>query len=134
MALFFFDGKLVGFKKWLIVFLGSSIRRNLIRQFLRLLVDLAEAIKASVGYNFYSVSLLLIYDSSIDDEEYVDNEYTEAFLKDKLKLRLIDFAKTTYNSNSNQPDTDLLTGIENLIKCFTEIQENQDIKPCLSLP
>lgn len=116
LSLFFFD--------------GHSIRRNLIRQFLRLLVDLAEAIKASVGFNFYSVSLLLIYDSSHDDEEFIDNEYTEVFLKNKLQLKLIDFAKSTYKQHSNEPDTDLLTGVENLIRCLTEIQENMEIKPC----
>lgn len=91
---------------------------------------MAEAIKASVGFNFYSVSLLLIYDSSHDDAEFVDNEYTEAFLKNKLQLKLIDFAKSTYTQHSNEPDTDLLTGVENLIRCLTEIQENLEIKPC----
>jgi len=77
------------------------------------------------------VSLLLTYDSSEEDENFEESECESAFLKNKIKLRLIDFAKTTYTPLSSDIDTDLLTGIENLIKCFTKIQENPEIKPVL---
>jgi len=119
MALFFFD--------------GSEVRRNLIKKFIKLLQDLATAIKTCVGFKFYSVSLLLTYDSSLNEEELdVETDNQEEMLKSKIKLRLIDFAKSTYVEECNEIDTDLLTGIENLTKCLSHILENPETKPYLS--
>jgi len=117
LALFFYD--------------GHAIRRNLLKQFIKLLKELIISIKSCVGFKFYSVSLLLTYDSSEDDEGFEESECMNV-VQNKLKLRLIDFAKTTYSQSCSDVDTDLLTGIENLLKCFTYIQENPETKPVLS--
>jgi hypothetical protein len=118
MALFFFD--------------GQEIRRNLVKRFIQMLQDLAAAIKTCVGFKFYSVSLLLTYDSSLDDEELEGgNDCDEEKLNSKIKLRLIDFAKSTFDQECSEIDTDLLTGIENLTKCFKYIDETPEIKPNL---
>jgi hypothetical protein len=106
---------------------GQAIRRNVLKHFIKLLNDLKEAIKECVGIKFYSVSLLLIYDPSIDDEDYEEN----GTCYDKIKLKLIDFAKTVTNHHPNEEDEDLLAGISSLIECFTYIQENPEIKPCI---
>lgn len=104
----------------------------MLKRFIKLLQELAISIKTCVGFKFYSVSLFLTYDSSEDDESFGDNECGSTSSKNKMKLRLIDFAKTIYSPTCNEIDTDLLGGIENLIKCFTFIQENPEIKPVLS--
>jgi hypothetical protein len=77
------------------------------------------------------VSLLLIYDSSLDDEDFEDEDFIQNYLQEKIKLKLIDFAKSTHLQDSNEIDTDLLTGIENLIDCFSLIIDNVELKPSI---
>ena len=79
------------------------------------------------------MSLLLTYDSSLEDEELEGgDDCDEERLKSKIKLRLIDFAKSTFDQECTEIDTDLLTGIENLTKCLKFIEENPEIKPYLA--
>ncbi len=103
----------------------------MLKRFIQLLRDLVTAIKASQGIKFYSVSLLLTYDSSQTDEQLKDIKCNGNDGESFIKLRLIDFAKTMHIQESSAIDTDLLTGVENLLKCFTFIQENPEIKPFL---
>lgn len=100
---------------------------------MRLLKGLAAAIQDCDGFRFYSVSLLLSYDSTISDEEFQSDDYTDLNLRDKIVLKLIDFAHTTFGQNSTGPDTDLLTGIQNLTKCLIHITEDAELEPYLSL-
>ena len=74
----------------------------------------------------------MIYDAEINDQDFEDDEYAANFLRNKLKVNLIDFAKSERDQQINEPDADLLTGVENLTKCLTSILENADIKPYLS--
>jgi len=117
LDLFFYDGK--------------KIRRNLIKQFIKYLGELHDAVATCSGFRFYSVSLLLVYDGSIDDAEFADEKYAQEFLKDKIKVDLIDFAKSICGSDIKETDQDLLEGVENLIKTLNYIQENTDVLPCL---
>jgi len=111
---------------------GQGIRRNLVRHYIKRLNGLADAVKAAVGYKFYSVSLLLTYDSLVDDENYDSSENPESYYDTKIRLNLIDFAKSKYDENLQETDGDLLIGIENLLKCFKYIQDNPEIGPHFS--
>lgn len=113
--------------------IGQGIRRNLVKHYIKRLNELADAVKVAVGFKFYSVSLLLIYDAMVDDENYDNYENPESHFSKKIRLNLIDFAKSRFDENLKETDTDLLTGIENVIKCFKSIEENPEIQPYLSL-
>ena len=104
----------------------------MVKHYIKLLNGLADAVKAAVGYKFYSVSLLLTYDALVDDENYDNYDNPESYFATKIRLNLIDFAKSKYDEDSQETDQDMLTGIENLLKCLTYIQENPEIEPYLS--
>lgn len=72
---------------------------------------------------------MLTYDSTINDEDLQDNEYADKCLKNKIRLKLIDFAHTTFGPDFNGPDNDLLIGIQNLTKCLLDITEDTDLVP-----
>ena len=131
LALFFYDGNTFTNIAILII-IGKKIRRNLIKQLIKHLTELHNAVSACIGFRFYSVSLLLIYDGSIDDADFADDRYAQVFLRDKVKVDLIDFANTVCDPNLQDADKDLLEGVENLIKKLTYIQDNTDVLPCLA--
>jgi hypothetical protein len=111
LAIFFFD--------------GERIRKNLLSKYIKRLNYLHKVINESIGFRFFSTSLLFVYDSSEEDCSFDTLNLADDSLE---TLKLIDFAHCQYDSESKTADQDLLTGITNLIKSLNTILENPGIK------
>ena len=108
-----------------LIFLGEKIRKNLLLKYIKRLKYLHEVISESIGFRFFSTSLLFVYDASLEDEV---NDHPSLSDESYETIKLIDFAHCHYDKDSKEGDSNLLAGIENLIDCLTYILENPEIE------
>ncbi|KAM4795139.1 inositol hexakisphosphate kinase 3 [Rhinophrynus dorsalis] len=127
-----------GFQQALYQFLhnGYHLRTDLIDSIIYQLMSLKSVIECQGSYRFYSSSLLIVYDG----EQYTKANYPclqklgdpttcLEHISDKVDVRMIDFAHTTYTGSRNSsavhegPDQGYIFGIENLVKIFHNIKE-----------
>jgi len=87
---------------------------------------LHKVISESIGFSFFSTSLLFVYDGSEEDIIMDDFSITDDTLE---TIKLIDFAHCQYDSERKTPDEDILLGITNLIQSLNQILELTDIEP-----
>jgi len=104
---------------------GEKIRKNLLLKYIKRLKYLHEVISESIGFRFFSTSLLFVYDASLEDEV---NDHPSLSDESYETIKLIDFAHCHYDKDSKEGDSNLLAGIENLIDCLTYILENPEIE------
>ncbi|XP_032241430.2 inositol hexakisphosphate kinase 3 [Nematostella vectensis] len=124
-----FDLTKEGFKEELLQFVhdGHRVRKELLPFFIEKLQLLYRSIDSLDGSRFYSSSLLLIYDSTVQNgglngSTALNDSYSNEF---KVDIRMIDFGRSfhqgTKRQNTTGPDRGYLLGIESLIKLFSEI-------------
>ena len=106
---------------------GCELRVSLIKPIVNRLRKLRETLLQQDTFRFYSSSLLIMYDGSLDDQN--DSGIHEGMPSspddsDLIDIRLIDFAHTTYKGFQNDrichkgPDHGLILGLDNLIHMF----------------
>jgi hypothetical protein len=87
---------------------GQTQRRDVLPQLIARLQSLSETIHSLARYRFYSGSLLIVYDGSLESN--------------LIDVRMIDFAHTTSTStDGDEPDQGYLHGLECLLGLFNEI-------------
>ena len=138
LAYFFFDGFHFFYKQFSnLTLIGEKIRYKVIETYLKELNALYNVIKECKGYRFNSVSLLFVYDPLIEDKDienikkinYSDNSVDgeiDLIIPKKIILKLIDFANSEI-IDDNEPDFELLRGIENLENTLKIIKDTPNI-------
>lgn len=93
------------------------VKAMVVPTFFRRLKDLQETLKEKRGYNFYSTSVLLVYDADRANGSLAS-------------VRLIDFAHTQAPAiqakEGDSPDEGILKGMENLVRMFGDVLDSLD--------
>lgn len=121
-----------GFKQTLHQFLhnGFVLRKDLLDPIIQKLKDLHRHIQSHDTYRFYSSSLLIMYDSSSQDDhpgKGLGNDKAGPG-SNPVDVRMIDFAHSTHSGFQNDttvhsgPDQGYLYGLKNLIDVFTDMR------------
>lgn len=121
-----------GFKQTLHQFLhnGYVLRKDLLDPIIQKLKDLHRHIQSHDTYRFYSSSLLIMYDSSSQDDhpgKGLGNDKAGPG-SNPVDVRMIDFAHSTHSGFQNDttvhsgPDQGYLYGLKNLIDVFTDMR------------
>ena len=125
-----------GFREELVTFLhnGEQFRMELIEPLLYKLRKLYKVIEKQNSYRFYSSSLLLMYEGDMqrkcncNTEKEQDTYRHKENINNKVDVRMIDFAHTTYgvfvgDPVRSGPDSGYLFGLKNLIRLLEEIRD-----------
>eukprot|EP00005_Dracoamoeba_jomungandri_P001168 CAMPEP_0174259474 /NCGR_PEP_ID=MMETSP0439-20130205/8290_1 /TAXON_ID=0 /ORGANISM="Stereomyxa ramosa, Strain Chinc5" /LENGTH=818 /DNA_ID=CAMNT_0015343371 /DNA_START=37 /DNA_END=2493 /DNA_ORIENTATION=- len=119
---------------------NGNYRFDVIPYWLEKLYKIQEWFEEQTEFNFYSSSILLLYDGSVPFVEEWTDDLKELYISDTpysnekeetrkkfVDVRMVDFAHvTSFPPESDALDTNYLEGLKIVIKLLKEMEENKD--------